>query len=91
MRFPQICSALFYRLSLRWGRAVNCLVPAAENWFNSGPFRGRFVVEIVGLGQTFPPRASGFPCQYHCDIVLYPNFIHRPQTLYDPSNWQRLW
>jgi len=86
MRFPRIRSALFHRLSVHRGRAVNCLVPAAENWFNSGTFHGRFLVENVALGQMFSPSAAGFPCQYHLDSVPYPIFEHMPQTLYDLSN-----
>jgi hypothetical protein len=81
MGFPRICSALFHRLSLHRGRAVNCLVPATENWFNSGPFRGRVLVENVALGQIFSASASGFPCQYHCDSVPYLNLIYMSQTL----------
>ena len=32
--------------------------------------------------ECFSPRTSGFPCQYHSTIALYP-FIHLPPTLYN--------
>jgi tetrahydromethanopterin S-methyltransferase subunit D len=62
MRFPQICSALFHRLSVHCGREGNCLISAAENLFYSGPLRGRFVVENVAMVRFFffPPVLQSF-------------------------------
>ena len=54
----------FYRVSRIMWQHVIVLVPKGS-MLDSGLVYVAFVVDVVALGQVFPPRISVYPCHYY--------------------------